>query len=122
MTAYRPWMTRFAWVAGVAAIGLAMTPAPARAWWRGGWGYNGGIVIGVVPPFFLPPPVVYAAPPPVYYAPPPPPYYSAPAYHPTVSGQSCYAGAYVCPLEHATPVGANCSCPSYGRPAYGQVR
>ncbi len=125
MTTFRSlaarWLPRLALAAGVIGLGAAAMPAPAQAWWRGGWGWHGGVVFGVVPPVFLPPPVVYAPPPPVYYA--PPAYYAAPApaYSPAATGQSCYAGAYVCPLLHAQPVGANCGCPAYGGRVDGQV-
>jgi len=70
--------------------------------YRGGYGYRGfgagpfvggallglglGAVIGSVPRYYAPPPVVYA-PPPVYY---PTPYYSAPVY----SAPGYYAPGY----------------------------
>ena len=49
--------------ATLAALVPLLSPKPALAWWRGGF----GVAIGV--PVVVPPPVVYA-PPPVYYAPP----------------------------------------------------
>lgn len=49
-------------LAGLVAIGVTAKPAPAEAWWRGGWCC--GVGIGIV----LPPVVV--APPPAYYPPP----------------------------------------------------
>ena len=112
------WLPRLALAAGVIGLGAAGMPAPAQAWWRGGWGWDGGVVFGVAPPVYLPPPVVYA-PPPVYYA--PPAYYVPPAPY-SATGQACYAGAYVCPLLNAQPVGASCGCPAYGGRVYGQVR
>lgn len=57
-------------VFGLAAIGVAVMPHDAKAWWRGGFGV--GIVVPPVvvgPPIYAPP--VYYAPPPAYYAPPP---------------------------------------------------
>ena len=100
----------FAVLACAAAMG-AMT-APAAAWWRGGVWFGGPVV--VAPPLFYPP-VVY--PPPVYYPPPPPVWYTPPpariaAPPPPVgpSGQSCYAGPYVCPMDHPTAPGNACYC------------
>ncbi len=83
-----------------------------------------------VPPYFAPPPAYY--PPPVYYAPPPvyyppPAYYSAPptpmltppppgpvggrsGYSPQAAGQSCNAGAYLCPMEQPVIPGTACYC------------
>lgn len=92
------------------AAGLALVPSTANAWWHGGF-YGPRFVFFGPPVIYAPPPVVYA-PPPVVYAPAPPP-----AYVP--AGQTCYAGAYVCPLERATPVGAGCSCPTNTGRAYG---
>lgn len=106
----------------VAALGaIAVAPTSAHAWWRG------GVVFGFGPwlpyaypypyPYYYPPPVVYAPPPVVYGAPPPPP--ASAAQPPVASGaapaagpSSCYAGQYVCPLAHSSPVGAPCSCPT----------
>ena len=108
------------WFRGVllAVLVLAgIAPAPALAWWRG------GVAIGIVPPplFFGPP--VYVAPPTVYYSPPPvvyapPPFYIAP---PPRFAQTCYAGAYICPLQQPGPAGAPCSCPAYQGRAYGRA-
>jgi hypothetical protein len=63
---------------GVAGLGLTVAPGSAKAWWAGGWGWHGGVRVGVAlppvvvapPPYYGPPPVAYA-PPPVVYAPPP---------------------------------------------------
>jgi len=67
-------------VFGLAAIGMAVAPYQAKAWWHGGVGvgiYVPPVVVG--PPVVYPPPPVYAppvyAPPPVVYA---PPVYAAP--------------------------------------------
>jgi len=102
-------MTRNAGLRGlVAAAALAacvVAPSAAHAWWRVGFGFV---------PFYVPfPAPVYVAPPVYYYGPPPPPvaYEPAPA-APAVATPACYAGAYVCPLERATPVGSPCSCPT----------
>ncbi len=51
-------------IVGLAAVGTAALPAPAEAWWRGGWCCRVGVGIFVPPVVFAPP--VYA-PPPVYY-------------------------------------------------------
>ena len=59
-------------IVGLAAVGTAALPAPAEAWWRGGWCCRVGVGIFVPPVVFAPP--VYA-PPPVYYPPPPVAYY-----------------------------------------------
>lgn len=56
-------------LAGLVAIGVIAKPAPAEAWWRGGWCCGVGIGI-VVPPLVVAPPVYAPPPPPVYYAPP----------------------------------------------------
>ena len=90
----------------VVASGIALLPGVANAWWRGGY-YGPGVI------FVAPPPVYYA--PPVIYAPPP-------VYAPPMAGGTCYAGAYICPLEQATPVGGGCSCPTHQGRAYGRAR
>jgi hypothetical protein len=116
-------LLRLAALGGV-GVGLVAFSAPAHAWWRGGF------VVGVVPPplYFgppvvYPPPVVYA-PPPVVYAPPPTVYTPPNAYAGSPApGQTCYAGAYVCPLPQPFPPGSSCSCPdNSGRRAFGQAR
>ncbi|MEJ0016431.1 MAG: hypothetical protein WDN25_07655 [Acetobacteraceae bacterium] len=62
-------------VAGLVGLGLVAMPAPAEAWWRGGWCC--GVRFGVfLPPFVVAPAPVYV-PPPVYY-PPPVAYYAPP--------------------------------------------
>jgi hypothetical protein len=114
-------------VIAVAALGALAAPTPAEAWWRGGWGCCGvGIGLGFYPPVYVPPPVYYA-PPPAYYAPPPPTtYYSQaqPPYSPAPaepSGtQSCYAGNYVCPMDHPTASGSPCWCSANGGRVYGR--
>lgn len=58
------------------------------------------VFIGFGFPFYIGPPAYYP-PPPVAYAPPVPP----PA---APSGQSCYVGAYVCPMDR--PVASGCAC------------
>ena len=37
-----------------------------------------------------------------------------------VTGQTCYAGVYICPV--AGPYGAPCSCPALGAPSFGVIR
>ena len=115
---------RYTAVGAAVAIGLGLLAAPgtAHAYWRGGFFFGGPIVIGPVlpPPVYYPPPVVYAPPPPVVYS---PPGYAQPGGPATAeSAPSCYAGAYVCPLQYAVPAGANCSCYSnQGRPIPGRA-
>ena len=76
----------------------------------------------------VPPPLYYAPPPPpVYYAPPPvtytpPGFYDGPAGRPAPRGASCDAGATMCPMEVARPIGATCYCGTPGGRAYGTVR
>ena len=56
-------------LAGLMGVGVAATPAPAQAWWRGGWCC--GVRVGLfVPPIVVAPPIY--APAPVYYPPPRP--------------------------------------------------
>lgn len=100
-----------------AIVGLAGSPASAR------------VFVGVGIPFYGPgfyPPPIYYPPPPVYYTPPPPVIYAQPqppviyaqprAYSqgsygaPSGSGQACYAGAYVCPMDRPTAGGGSCYC------------
>jgi hypothetical protein len=89
-----------------ALAGLAADPAQAR------------VFVGIGIPFYGPgfyPAPYYYPPPPVYYAPPPPVVYAPPqAYSPQSqaagSGQSCYAGPYVCPMDHPIATGAGCYC------------
>jgi hypothetical protein len=73
------------------------------------------------PPFYYPPPPVYYPPPPVYYPPPPPIVYTPPQYtpapytaNPAPVGQTCYAGAYTCPMERPIASGSACYCLSNG--------
>ncbi|MBN9510293.1 MAG: hypothetical protein J0I21_14410 [Alphaproteobacteria bacterium] len=89
-------------VLAMAALAALALPSPAHAWWRG------GVWIGfppIAPYYYYPPPVVYA-PPPAVYVPPPA------AYAPPSAGVSCYAGAYICPLDAPAPIGGACSCPT----------
>ncbi len=93
--------------AAVAAVALVALVAPSRAY---AWRYYYGPRVYFAAPLFLPPPV-YIGPPPVYYAPRP--------YPP--SAQTCYAGAYICPLDQPAPVGGTCSCPATNGRAYGSA-
>jgi hypothetical protein len=94
-----------------AMIGVAGRPADARVFV--------GIGIPFYGPGFYPPPPVYYPPPPIYYPPPPvvyapPPAYSPPQNYspgPSGGGQTCYAGAYVCPMDRPVATGAGCYCP-----------
>jgi hypothetical protein len=56
------------------------------------------------------------APAPVYAAPP------ATSSGPPAPGQACYAGPWVCPLNHAIPSGDSCSCVANGGRVWGQAR
>ncbi|HEY4041116.1 MAG TPA: hypothetical protein VGM32_04635 [Rhodopila sp.] len=58
-------------VAGFAAVGVAVAPHNANAWWRGGWGVGIWVppVVVAPTPYYYPPPVAYA-PPPAYNPPP----------------------------------------------------
>jgi len=137
----KPWGWLMRLLAVAALCGAVMAPVAANAWgggggggWRGGggawhgggwgggccWG-GGGVFLGFVPPFYYAPPVYIG--PPVVYA--PPPVYGAPApgYAPgPAGGTSCYAGAYVCPLENPGPAGAPCTCPTNTGRVAGAVR
>jgi hypothetical protein len=79
-------------------------------WWPGvSLGLGFGAPYYYPPPFYYPSPPVYYAPPQAYYQPPPQAYSQAP---PVGSGgQSCYAGAYVCPMDRPVATGASCYCP-----------
>jgi hypothetical protein len=95
--------------AALVAAGIAIPAAPAQARVFVGFGFP----LYFPPPLYYPPPVY--APPPVVYAPPPPVTYAPPpAYPPPSRGQSCYAGAYVCPMDHPTAPGNACYCPGNG--------
>jgi hypothetical protein len=97
---------------GLAAIIVslaALTPGQALAWrhWYGG-------AVFIAPPIFVPPPIYLG--PPVVYAPSP----YAP--RPYAAAQTCYAGAYICPLDQPAPYGGGCSCPTNNGRAYGAAR
>jgi hypothetical protein len=87
-------------------------PGPAHARVFVGFGFP----LFVGPPAYYPPPIYY--PPPPFYPPPyypPPPGYSAPpaSYAPGPggpSGQACYTGGTVCPMEHPVGSGSSCYC------------
>lgn len=96
-----------------AVIGLAAGPAQARVFVGIGIPFYGpGFVPGPYyypPPAYYPPPVYYAPPPPVVYTPPQQTYSQAPA-----AGQTCYAGAYSCPMDRPVAAGASCYCAGNG--------
>ncbi len=94
-----------------ALVALAW-PGTAHAWRHWGW-WGPGVIVTVPPPMFYPPP--YYGPPPGYYG---PPSYAAPQ---MPSGEACYAGAYVCPLDQPGPQGAPCSCPTNHGRAGGRI-
>lgn len=102
------------------AAALAMPPlllaAPAGAQVSFGFGF------GPAYPVFPAYPYAYAPPPgwvvPAYPAYPPPPSYLVPR----PPGQTCYAGAYVCPLDRTLAAGDACGCPAgNGQRAWGRV-
>lgn len=114
-------LTRSLLPALAAAAALwALAPAPAEARVGFFFGYGGGFYPAPTPYYYAPPP-----PPPAYYYPPPPPAYSYPSYGylPPAAplAQSCYAGAWSCPLAAPARPGDSCSCPTPGGPAWGRV-
>ena len=79
---------------------------------RGGFWWPGvafGLGLGAIAaaPYYYAPPYFYYSPPQTYYQPPPQGYSQAQG----GGGQSCYAGAYVCPMDRPVATGANCYCP-----------
>ncbi len=123
------WRRTLPALGALALAGAAWAP-PAQA--------RVGVFFGFAPPiwappayyyppplYYPPPPVYYAPPPPVYYTPPPvtytPPAYQGPGGAPATS-RSCYAGAYVCPLEVRIAPGSTCWCPdNRGGRTYGRA-
>ncbi|WP_159349195.1 hypothetical protein [Roseomonas harenae] len=117
---------RIALAAALLASPLILT-APADA--HGGASFGIGIGVPVYPAYPAYPAYPYAygypvVPPPAYYAPPfpayapPPPAYSVPR----PPGQTCYAGAYVCPLDRNLSAGDACGCLApNGQRAWGRV-
>ena len=91
-------------VAALIGTFAAVSPASARVWI--GFGFP-GFVVGP-PAYYYPPPVYY--PPPPYYPPPAASYAPAYAPGPAAAGQSCYAGSYVCPMDHPVAYDAACYC------------
>jgi hypothetical protein len=105
--------------------GIAGMPAPANARVWIGFGFP---LVGP-PAYSYPPPVYY--PPPAYY-PPPPAYYAPPPYYPpsaqyappagrAQSGQSCYAGGIVCPMDRPASPGTGCYCTTAQGRAWGRA-
>lgn len=86
-------------------VGLLAVAQPALAWHP----YHEGPRVYFGPPVFLAPPVY--APPPVYYE-----------ARPYPAAQTCYAGAYICPLDQPAPVGGHCACPTHTGRAFGTAR
>jgi hypothetical protein len=109
--------------------GASLFPAAAQAWWRGGVYFGFPPVVVAPPPAYYYPPPVYVGPPPVYAAPPPiysapPPIYSAPppGYSSAPpSGQACYAGPWVCPMQQPTASGSSCFCIANGDRVWGRT-
>ena len=124
------WWRRAALALGIATLVTVAGALPAQA--RVGVFFGFGPFFGYPafyypPPFYYPlPPVYYAPAPPVYYTPPPvtytPPAYGGGAVSPGATVGSCYAGAYVCPLETRLAAGTTCWCPNNrGGRAYGRA-
>jgi hypothetical protein len=91
----------------LAALAVAALLAPGQAL---AWHPHYGPRVYFGPPLYVPPPV-YLGPPPIYYAPRP--------YPP--AAQTCYAGAYICPLDQPAYAGGTCSCPATNGRAYGSA-
>jgi len=109
---------------GLAAIcaGLLVFAGLSSAQARVFFGFGMPLYFG--PPVYAPPPVYY--PPPAYYAPPPVVYAPPPAYAPQYApqyqtGQSCYAGAYVCPMDRPVTPGSGCYCTVNGTRVWGRA-
>lgn len=108
-----------------AAVGPAMAaPPPAHA---ASVFFGFGPPVYYAPPAYYPPPLYYP-PPPAYYPPPPPQYYTPPPppYAPpprqTSAATTCYAGAFVCPMESQVSIGTTCWCPNNaGGRTYGRA-
>jgi hypothetical protein len=75
-------------------------------WWGPGVAFGLGLGAIAAAPYYYYPPPYYYSPPPVIYA-PPQTYSPAPV---GGGGQSCYAGAYVCPMDRPVATGAGCYC------------
>lgn len=107
------WMKFRSISAGAATIAAVMAmaaPADAAVFVGLGFGlpYYGPAYIP--PPIYYPPPAYYP-PPPVYYTPPVQQRYApAPMAEQSSGGQSCYAGAYVCPMDRPVAAGSSCYC------------
>ena len=112
--------TRTVLLALAVLAGWTSLPAQARVFFGVGVGvpfYGPGYY---PPPVYYPPPPIYYPPPPIYYPPPPPVYYTPPqqSYVPPPSvaptrpgsGQACYAGPYVCPMDRPVAPGGGCYC------------
>jgi len=96
------------------AVAVAMLASPAQARVFIGFGFPlFGPPLYYPPPAYYPPPPAYY-PPPTYYAPPPVASYAPPqaphSGYPSGEGQTCYAGAYTCPMDRSTASGAPCYC------------
>jgi hypothetical protein len=77
-------------------------------WWGPGVAFGLGLGAIAAAPYYYPPPYYfppYYPPPPIVYAPP-----QAYSQGPGGAGQSCYAGAYVCPMDRPVATGSGCYC------------
>jgi hypothetical protein len=104
-------LRRITAASALCASALCLAPAPSQA--RVFVGIGVGVPFYGYGPGYYPAPYYY--PPPVYYA-PPPMYYTPPqVYSPAPAaqaggGQTCYAGAYVCPMDRPVAPGSGCYC------------
>ena len=116
------WLGRAATLLAIGSAALSIAPA-AQA--RVGVFLGFGPGFYYPPGYYYPPPPAYYPPPPVWYTPPPPPvdYTPPPVYSGPGVARSCYAGAYVCPMESQVAPGTSCWCSNNsGGRAYGQAR
>ena len=107
------WCRITAFSAVVLGLYAFAAPAHARLFFGFGFPFYFGAPAYYPPPVYYPSPAYY--PPPPYYSAPPVTYASQPPQPAAPAGQSCYAGAYVCPMEHAVPTGSACYCLSNNR-------
>ncbi|SHJ36036.1 hypothetical protein SAMN02745194_02404 [Roseomonas rosea] len=107
--------------AALAALPFLST-APAEAQVTFGFGF--GPAYPVYPAYPYPYPYAYPVPPPAWTVPPYPAYAPPPVVvvPPRPPGQTCYAGAYICPLDRTLSAGDACGCPApNGGRAWGRV-
>lgn len=99
-------------------VSTGIATAQARVFFGFGMPLYYGPPVYAPPPVYYPPPAYYAPPPPVVYAPPPAQTYTP---YPGGAGQSCYAGAYVCPMDRPVSPGSGCYCTVNGSRVWGRA-